>query len=88
MLLTIVSKSAHSVSSKIAEPFNAHCGHVTGVTNHSSFTILVSYREPRQMSRYAAHKIDITKFGAEAPIQLGEVVAADHEGRPRANLRD
>src|ERR1700722_18138073 len=41
-LLILVSKSPRSLSSHIAEPFSAHSGHVTCVTNRSRFAIVAS----------------------------------------------
>jgi hypothetical protein len=41
-LLILVSKSPRSLSSHVAEPFSAHSGHVTGVTNRSRFAIVAS----------------------------------------------
>jgi hypothetical protein len=39
MLLIVVSRFPPSSSSHVTEPFDAHCGHVTGVTNRSRFTV-------------------------------------------------
>jgi hypothetical protein len=41
-LLIVVSKFLLSFSSHLAEPFSAHTGHVTDVTNRSSFAIAAS----------------------------------------------
>ena len=43
-LLIVVSRFLLSSSSHVAEPFSAHCGHVTCVTNRSRFTIVASCR--------------------------------------------
>jgi hypothetical protein len=40
--LKFVCKSPRSLSSQAAEPFNAHCGHVTDVTKCSRFAIVMS----------------------------------------------
>jgi hypothetical protein len=41
-VLTVVYKFSFSSSSHDAEPFNAHSGQVTGVTNRSRFPIVAS----------------------------------------------
>jgi hypothetical protein len=42
-LLIVVSKFPLSFSCHVAEPFSAHTGHVTDVTNRSSFAITVPW---------------------------------------------
>jgi hypothetical protein len=91
-LLIVVSRFPVSFSSHVAEPFSEHSGHVTDVTNRSRLATTASWMERRltlntPVGSHPPLRVPTARMLVGAPGPgLGEVVAAEHEGRARPNL--